>query len=218
MKKIVFSLIVLLLVTLSACAKSPVIIEPLVCTENQIKADEVCVDLTGAEIQIKTSLEHTMELENYRLTTIILEGEMTVEVVSEFAENISKITTPNKIDYFYKNDAVCEHLEISQDVTTQTIIACSENNNALFIKQLEYQWFTIENGKYVVKEEYRSNLEEIFSNAFFDASLQSFDLSVDSGYLSEISMSLLFGTEVIEMTLILDQINQVNITWIGEVS
>ena len=156
-------------------------VQEVECTNNQIKVEDVCVDLLGTEIALRDALAKSDGLDNYQLTTLI----DTHSIVLQVDGNIRKLVTPAYIEYFKVEGDLCFAKPIFNDVVEESSEACSDETNLIY-SGLDYSWFELVSGKYQLKSEYN----DVVSNNFEGSNVIFFQLSIKDGYVSEVYLEI----------------------------
>ncbi len=223
MKKLIVLTLLLFIFSLTACDNEmiddpigDVVIDDIACTDIQIEIDGECVDLTGQQIQLRTVLDYTKEISNYKLQVTITEDETDFDIIMMFDNNISLIQTLNQTDYYKDNLGVCEHTTVVNEVIISNSQTCFSDETYLFFKDFEYSWFTVISGRYVLNQENYSNIEIFFSKMFPNSSLETFSMSASQTNISDMILELMVDDEIYTLTMTISLIDQINIEIPGE--
>lgn len=213
MKKIIIS--ILLVLSLTACSGDPVV-DDVPCTDNQIEVDDVCIDLTGQEIQLRYILEQTKMITNYKLEVTILESDTEFEIVMMYEDNKSSIQTLNQIDYYVDTLGVCEHTSVINNYVLIESFDCLTDDTYLFFKLFDYTWFTIVDGRYSLNQDNFDVVETFFLSEFPLSYLESFTMSANDTYIYDMVLELVIDNEIYTIELVISSINEVDIVMPGE--
>jgi len=219
MKKLIIFTLFILITSLTACAKEPVIddiIEDIPCTDVQIEVDGECINLTGPQIQLREVLNNTKDLSNYELLVTITENDIEFEIIMMFDDDKSSIQTLNQIDYYINRFGVCSHTTIMNEVITTTSLDCFTDDTYLFFKDFDYTWFTVVEGRYALNQENYSEIEAFFAEGFPNSTLESFTMSTTQLYIADMIIELLIDDVAYTIELDISSIDQINIDLPGE--
>lgn len=181
MKKvlIIFSILLLASCTTNEQPKK------LECTNLQFELDETCIDLTGPQIQLKTAIENTNEIDNYRLQIIITDEtfleDVSIEVLID--QNMAQMTVYDLVTTYETDDQNCQQTQTFNE-TGQSIGECVLPMQTIY-KNLNFLWFELDEGIYKIKEEFISEL-----NVFNLEELPVLDvfLLINANYISEVTI------------------------------
>lgn len=219
MKKLIIFILLILITSLTACAKREIIediIEDIPCTDVQIEVDGECIDLTGPQIQLREVLNNTKELSNYELLVTIKEFDTEFEIIMMFDDEKSSIQTINQIDYYVDSYGICSHTTVMNEVIIIDSADCFTDDTYLFFKNFDYTWFTVVEGRYALNQENYSEIVAFFAQSFPSSTLESFTMSTTDSYISDMIVELLIDDIVYIIELDISSINQINIDLPGE--
>ena len=219
MKKLIIFILLILITSLTACAKEEIIddiIEDIPCTDVQIEVDGECIDLTGSQIQLREVLNNTKDLSNYELLVTITENDTEFEIIMMFDDNESSIQTINQIDYYADIIGVCSHTTVMNEVITTTSADCFTDDTYLFFKDFDYTWFTVVEGRYALNQDNYSEIEPFFAESFPSSTLESFTMSTTQSYIADMIIELLIDDVVYTIKLDISSIDQIDIDLPGE--
>jgi len=187
MKKIMFILILIFAITLTGCTR--IEDEPQGCQEGEMLIGEDCLVLSTPEIQLYNSINNSKIFAGYEMdVTISNELEM-VELGIMVDHNVTtmNIGTERTITYT-SNEGICDVVEVYLGTEATYTEDCNESEKYSFFRELDYTWFVLESGKYNLQDDYYDNVEELFGGFLEDSEIIEFQTSVQSGYISEITL------------------------------
>lgn len=218
MKKAIMGLVLLFVLLLSSCDNEEVFLPPEIieCTENQIKFEDSCINLSGSEIQLRESIENSMDISNYVLEVKIITENLEYPITIFIDDDLSQmIYDYSQREQLFKNnsDGTCSVVETYLLTEQEYEIDCSNLEDYTFFKTFEYSWFEINAGKYRVKEEFISNIEESVNFGFESIEITNVDLSVIDNHLSEINIGFIVNETSYIVMMAISQIGQVELIW-----
>ena len=209
MKKLILILFIFTLF-LTACTDDP-ITEDVNCTDTQVEVDKVCVDLTGTEIQLRRVIEFTKTIDNYKLDITISEGIDELNILMMFDDNVSSISTLNQVDYFINNDNICEHILVVNDFIETKDYDCFNGDYYSLFKDLEYSWFSLVNGKYILNVDKYEDVGLFFIDEFPLSYIESFTMSVGAESISNMVIELNVEDSVYLIDIVISSIGLITI-------
>lgn len=213
MKRLLLLLFIISL-ALTGCRDDEV--EDIPCTDFQVEIDDVCIDLTAGEIQLRQAIEYIKEISNYELIVTITEGETKFEFIMSFDNNMSSIETLNQVDYYIDNNGTCKHVKVINDIVLTDDFNCFSGDTYLLFKNFEYSWFALIDGEYILNEANYEDIEMYFRDEFPNSYLQSFTMSVNDVSVSSILIELNIESEIYLIEMNISSIDLVSIEIPGE--
>lgn len=218
MRKSLFLLLLILVITLSGCDKeSPEIIpEDTSCSVNQEEIDGQCYDLTGTQIQLRNAINDTKEVDNYSMSVHILNDDLDYSIEIDVTDTITRMVydAESRTEYFKKNiDGTCEYKELYRDVLKTDTVTCSSSTDFSFFKSFEYSWFELKSGTFHIKSDKLSTVSELFNFNSSNMTITDVELATASNLISDIVISVDAITSSYEITIEIRNIDGVQLEW-----
>jgi hypothetical protein len=214
MKKVVYIFMLLGLFFLQGCQNEPT--EPsvptLVCGTNEEIVDGVCKAIyEPEELALMNAIAHIEEMSNYKLEITIQNGFDLYDVVIEFDDEKSSFTFDGQKEYYENSSGVIYHYIPQGSLYAKETITLPQNGEYDFFKAFEVDWFTYNNGKYLLNLQNQDDAQVFFEESFPDSELSGFEMTIVDDYVTEMIFLLLVGEISYRFIIELNSIGTVNI-------
>ncbi|MCF7925054.1 MAG: hypothetical protein K9L26_00770, partial [Candidatus Izimaplasma sp.] len=143
--------------------------------------------------------------------------EQQTEMIIKIADYISQITLDDHVNQYRYLDGVCEQQYIYQQTLVTETVDCQDNNQFLFIKQLDYTWFELNQGTYQLRETYIGSFQDLIESGLPSFIVESVTLSIADQYVSGLTLSLTKNTLSYNIQIHISKIDNVTLMW-GEIN
>lgn len=199
MKILKVFLIFTILFSFSGCTPEEIIdpIDPLICGDNQVEENGVCVIVDQDLEDIKLALIATKELSNYQIDVLVNYSENTIEYNYEmtlsFDDNLALFEMEDDIIYY-------EYLENSMNQYTKQgdsylLESVDKESGYGFYQSLEPNWFTKLDNYYILGNQYLSEVTELIQSDFPNGVINNFKIGLVSERLDYFMFDMIIGEE-----------------------
>lgn len=221
MKIIKIILIMMMLFSFTGCAKVVVDLPPLICGENEIEENGVCIidedkipPLTCGENEIeengvcvildqdlediKLVLGATNDLLNYQISVSIVyieeEVEYNYEIILKFDDNISLFEMDDQLIYYEHDDG--EINQYTKQGESFVLEVVDEGSGYEFYQNLDPHWFSKTEGYYALDEDYVNEITSLIQTSFPDGEIDTFVVALGETYLDYFKFNITLEQQV----------------------
>jgi hypothetical protein len=184
MRKVFFLVALFSLFFLQGCQDE---VEPtLQCGTNEENINGVCeIVLQPEELALINAIANADDLSNYQMDIRIQNGHDLYDIIIQFDNEKSSFEFDGQIDYYEQQGGTLYHYVPQGELYAKEMITTPENNEYNFFKAFEVDWFTYNNGKYLMNLQNQSQAQVFFNGSFPDSVLTGFEMTIDDDFISE---------------------------------
>jgi hypothetical protein len=188
-------------------------VDPLICGDNQVEENGVCVIVDQDLEDIKIALETTKELSNYQLDVVINYSESTIEYNYEmtlsFADNLALFEMEDDVVYYeYLETTMNQYTKQGDSYLLETV---DKESGYGFYQLLEPQWFTKINDYYILGNQYLNEVTELIQADFPDGEVNNFKIGLISERLDYFMFDMILGEETYNILFSFSSIDLISI-------
>lgn len=199
MKILKVFLIFTILFSFSGCTPEEIIdpIDPLICGDNQVEENGVCVIVDQDLEDIKLALIATKELSNYQIDVLVNYSENTIEYNYEmtlsFDDNLALFEMEDDIIYYeYLENSMNQYTKQGDSYLLETV---DKESGYGFYQSLEPNWFTKIDNYYILGNQYLGEVTELIQSDFPNGVINNFKIGLVSERLDYFMFDMIIGEE-----------------------
>jgi hypothetical protein len=218
MKILKILLVVVILFSITGCKPEDPIdpidpIDPLICGDNQVEENGVCVIVDQDLEDVKIALTATKELTNYQIDVLVNYSENTIEYNYEmtlsFDDNLALFEMENEVVYFeYLEDTMNQYMKQGDSYLLETV---DKESGYGFYQLLDPHWFTKIDDYYILGNQYLSEVTELIQSDFPDGEVNNFKIGLVSNRLDYFMFDMILGEETYHILFSFSAIDLVSI-------
>ncbi|MBU1144069.1 MAG: hypothetical protein KKH92_10575 [Firmicutes bacterium] len=214
MKKVFYIFMLFGLFFLQGCQNEPTesAVPTLVCGTNEEIVDGVCKAIyEPEELALMNAIANISDMSNYKLDITIQNGFDLYDVVIEFDDEKSSFSFDGQKEYYENVGGVIDHYIQQGAVYAKESITEPQNGEYDFFKAFEVEWFTYNNGKYLLNLQNQDDAQVFFEESFPESELSGFEMTIANDYVSEMIFFLQVGEISYRFIVEFNSIGTVNI-------
>ena len=214
MKKVFYLFLLLGLFFIQGCQTEPTepVIPTIVCGTNEELVDGVCEPLyEPEELALMNAIANIESMSNYKLDITIQNGFELYDVEIEFDDAVSSFLFDGAKEYFENVSGVIHHYIPQGELYTKETITLNPLGEYDFFKAFEIEWFTYNNGKYLLNLEFQDEAQVFFEESFPGSEFSGFEMTIVDDYVTEMIFFLLVEEISYRFIIEFNSIGSVNI-------
>jgi hypothetical protein len=215
MKILKILLIVVMLFSFTGCTPDEIIdpIDPLICGDNQVEENGVCVIVDQDLEDIKVALTATKELSNYLIDVVVSYSENTIEYDYEmtlsFDDNLALFEMEDEMIYYeYLENSMNQYIKQGDSYLLDSVDKVSGYG---FYQLLEPNWFTKIDDYYILGNQYLDDVTELIQSDFPDGQVNNFKVGLIMERLDYFMFDMILGEETYHILFSFSSIDLVSI-------
>ncbi|MDO9628857.1 MAG: hypothetical protein Q7I99_03060 [Acholeplasmataceae bacterium] len=194
MRKIFYVIMLFGLFFIQACKGEETVPIEIVCGTNEENVDGVCqIIYLPEELALMNAIKNIETMKNYQLDITIQNGFELYDVVIQFDDEKSSFEFDGQKDYYELSSGTLYHYVPQGSIYAKQTLTQSQNSEYDFFKAFEIEWFTYNNGKYLMNLQNQGDAQIFFESSFPDSELSGFEMTIVDNHISEMIFFLLAG-------------------------
>ncbi|MCR3905403.1 MAG: hypothetical protein NUK62_00045 [Tenericutes bacterium] len=192
MKKVFFLVALFSLLFLQSCQEE--VIPTLQCGTNEENINGVCeIILQPEELALVNAIANADDISNYQMDITIQNGHDLYDMIIQFDSEKSSFEFDGQVEYYEQQGGTLYHYIPQGELYVKETVTTTGSNEYEFFKSFEVDWFTYNNGKYLMNLQNQSQAQLFFNDSFPDSELTGFEMTIENDFISEMVFLLQVG-------------------------
>lgn len=172
------------------------------CIEGYELIDNACFEIIISELEV--AIENTKVLSNYKMSVQVDLNSDISQYELLFDGNIASYKYFDQVVFYEFTEDTCYEYYYGLGVFIREEINCSiDDINSLFIDQLNFEWFILNDLHYEVLDEHKEDVNQAISGD----EITNLVLKIDDGFIDFISYDMLLNNQIVSIEITISNID-----------